>query len=524
MLAELTLAKLDSTTAPELADKFEVTGFPTMVLFTRDAKPENLKQLGPHNDVFIAAHMADKLLGGRSLCVCVFVFSPSYVSLCVPGGHVVLQIDTAAGLHDYRRQSEVTCVLVAPEDSQLVEVFMEAANELPVSYMTATAEPSSMPVDKTGTCTTGEACLLVFHASVPARNRAVAHTALRDMDAQTMQAWIRKADMPPELRQGPFLSSWMQQIILVGSSEDTSDGGSVARKVFDYAAKGSSVYFSAEVLQTELAQKWLLEAAQTNENLQLPTMVMLDIEKGKLNRVAIWNRSLTPAKGEDENAVVDQARAWAHEITGLEPKPMDKKPKISESDLANNPHLSGAAKVKEEEEKKVIDDAKASKKKQLEASDHEIKLPAGKDLSDLTEDDFDSKDDYHTWMKNRKKKKEADERAEQMHQSFSRGRPTLKNSEVYKMATARAGVSNSALAKERQQKEYVAVVEMCSSIGSQEGAHKHDKGKHKVHAGLDEFMNHIGIWYVNSLRAPDMVYTKGCGCARIYTRQIASAV
>lgn len=78
MLAELTLAKLDSTTAPELADKFEVTGFPTMVLFSPDAKPENLKQLGPHNDVFIAAHMANKLLGGLSLRLCASVFSPSH--------------------------------------------------------------------------------------------------------------------------------------------------------------------------------------------------------------------------------------------------------------------------------------------------------------------------------------------------------------------------------------------------------------------------------------------------------------
>lgn len=521
MLAELTLAKLDSTTAPELADKFEVTGFPTMVLFSPDAKPENLKQLGPHNDVFIAAHMANKLLGGLSLRLCASVFSFLTHSLCVSGGHVVLQFDSAAGLHDYRRQSEVTCVLVAPDDSQLVEIFMEAANGLPASYMTATVEPSSVSVDKTGTCTTGEACLLVFHASVPARNQAIAHTALRDMDALTMQAWIQKSDMPPELRQGPFLSSWMQQIILIGSSEDTSDGGSVARRVFDYAAKGSSVYFSAEVLQTELAQKWLLEAARTQENLQLPTMVMLDIEKGKLNRVSFWKRSLTPAEGEDENAVVDQARAWAHDITGLEPKPMDKKPKISESDLANNPHLSGAAKVKEGEEKKVIDDAKTSKKKEkLEAADHEIKLPAGKDLSELTVDDFESKDDYHTWMKNRKAKKEADERADQMRQSFSRGRPTLDKSQVYKMASARAGVSDSALAKERQLKEYVAVVEMCSSIGSKEGAKNHDKGKHKVHAGLDDFMNYIGIWYVNTLRAPDMVYTKGCGCACIHTRQI----
>ena len=56
------LAKLDATTAPEIAGKYGVTGFPTMVLYTRDKDPTvtdgstgediNLKQLGPHNDVY----------------------------------------------------------------------------------------------------------------------------------------------------------------------------------------------------------------------------------------------------------------------------------------------------------------------------------------------------------------------------------------------------------------------------------------------------------------------------------------
>ncbi len=497
MLAELTLAKLDSTTAPEVAGEYGVTGFPTMVLFTPDGKPENLKQLGPHNDVFIAAHMASKLLGG----------------------HVVTLLDSAQGLHEFRQQSELTCVLSATDDSKLVDMFMEAVDNLPVSYMTATADPSFVPADKTGTCTAGFACLMVYHASVPSLNRAVAHTDLGKMDTLTMQAWMMKADIPQEIRQGPFLSSWMQQIILVGSSEDTSDGGSIARNVFDYAAKGSSVYFSDEVLQTELAHKWILEAANSDDNLQLPTMVLLDIEKGKLNKVSIWGRSLTPTEGEDENAVVDEARAWAHDTTGLEPKPMDTKPKISESDLANNPHLATMTKEKEKEkeEEKVIYGKKMSKEEQLEAAGHEIKLPEGKDLGDLTMEDFASKDEYHTWMKNRAKQKEADELAEQLHKGFSRG-PSMKKSELFNMATERRGLTNSALSKERQEKEYVAVVEMCNSIGSEEGAKAHDKGKHKMHDGLDKFMNHIGIWYVNNLRASDMVYTKGCGCVSTLVR------
>jgi hypothetical protein len=56
------------------------------------------------------------------------------------------------------------------------------------------------------------------------------------------------------------------------------------------------------------------------------------------------------------------------------------------------------------------------------------------------------------------------------------------------------------------------VVEMCNVIGTEEGVKYHDKGKHATHEGLDKFMKHIGLWYVNTMKASDMVYTKGCGC------------
>lgn len=481
--ADLTLAKLDATIASEVAQEYEVTGFPTMVLFTQDNKPENLEQLGPHNDVFIATYMANKLLGG----------------------HFVTRLSSSDDVNNFRRQSELSCILVAPPGSQLVQMFKEAADKLPVSYMTATADPRAVPpVDKA--CTAGESCLLVFHESVPSRNRAVAHTDLGNMDAVSMYSWMIQGDIPQELRQGPFLSSWMQQIILLGSSEDTDHESSTARQVFDYAAKGSSVFFSDEVLQTELAHKWIIEAADLDENLQLPTMVMLDIEKGKLNQVVIWNRSLVPAEDEDENAVVEQARTWAHDVTGLEPKLMDKKATISPSDLANNPHLKEAMNTEHGEEI-VVYDAKLSKEEQLKAAGHDTKIPDGKDLIELTEADFESKDDYHTWMKNRKRDTEAKRLAEELHEKSS---TAVKNKlKPFKMTTGRWGMDASAIENERTQHKYVAVVEMCLSIGDGQGAQKEDDG----HSGLDKFMNHVGIWYVNELKGTDMVYTKGCGCA-----------
>ena len=55
----------------------------------------------------------------------------------------------------------------------------------------------------------------------------------------------------------------------------------------------------------------------------------------------------------------------------------------------------------------------------------------------------------------------------------------------------------------------------CVSVrlsADEEGVKYHDKGKHATHEGLDKFMKHIGLWYVNTMKASDMVYTKGCGC------------
>ena len=66
--------------------------------------------------------------------------------------------------------------------------------------------------------------------------------------------------------------------------------------------------------------------------------------------------------------------------------------------------------------------------------------------------------------------------------------------------------------QERVTKDHIAVVEMCNVIGTEEGVKYHDKGKHATHEGLDKFMKHIGLWYVNTMKASDMVYTKGCGC------------
>ena len=59
--------------------------------------------------------------------------------------------------------------------------------------------------------------------------------------------------------------------------------------------------------------------------------------------------------------------------------------------------------------------------------------------------------------------------------------------------------------------EHVAIVELCSTIGREEGVKNADGGKHAAHVGLEEFMKHRGFFYVNNMRAADLSYTKSCG-------------
>jgi len=309
----------------------------------------------------------------------------------------------------------------------------------------------------------------------------------------------------------------MKQVILLGESEHT-EHGHPARKAYDYAAKGSSVYFSDAVMTSHEAHKWAIEASEhkgvvvgedgvSRENAEFPTMMIVDIEKGKLKNCVLWHRTLTPRAGEDENDVVELARTWVHDQFGVTSKAdaTGNKPKISAADLAANPHLEGTVDVQEE----VVYDVKMTKEEELAAAGYDKHKVAGDKKKPKTISDFDSKDDYHTYMKDEARREKAGATAENMRKEkeMYRGKGEKKNAYTG-VSAKRAGMTNEEVAEERKQVNFVAVVEACSSIGT--GGQIKD-GPHADHAGLDKYMGSVGFWYINTLRSPDMIYTKQCG-------------
>lgn len=104
----MTLAKLDATTAPEIASQYGVSGYPTLVLFTADGGHENLKQLGPHNDAYIALFLAKKVLGA-----------------------IVEPLSSAGEVDAFRERAEVVSVLYTDDvNSQAAQTFMSASMKL----------------------------------------------------------------------------------------------------------------------------------------------------------------------------------------------------------------------------------------------------------------------------------------------------------------------------------------------------------------------------------------------------------
>lgn len=381
------------------------------------------------------------------------------------------------------------------------------------------ATPEDAP-NSIGNCELGEACLVVYHATLPEKTTAISEKELIGMDANLMTSFMNQADLPPEVRRGPFLSPWMKQVILLGDKDHTAPDNA-ARKTYDYAAKGSSVDFSDVVMQTHAAHKWAIEASQHKgvvigedgvgrENAEFPTMMIVDIEKGKLKKCVIWHRTLMPRAGEDQNDVVEQARTWVHEQFGLTSNAdaTGKSPSISAADLAANPHLAGSV------EDEVVYDVKMTKEEELAAAGYD-KHSKHKDFGGAnppkTLEDFGGdKDDYHTHLKDTAKRAKSDASAEKIMRAKNLLRsPKGEKTNGYTGVSAkRAGMSAEEVAEERAKVDYVAVVEACSSIGQGE---KIKEGPHAGHQGLDKYMGSVGFWYINTLRSANMVYTKACG-------------
>ena len=94
----MTVAKFDATTDHAIASKYGLSGYPTLVLFNEDGTTTNLKQLGPHNDAWIANWLRRRVTGTATK-----------------------KLTTADEVKEFRAAAEVVCVFFSDSQSAVFE-------------------------------------------------------------------------------------------------------------------------------------------------------------------------------------------------------------------------------------------------------------------------------------------------------------------------------------------------------------------------------------------------------------------
>jgi len=266
-----------------------------------------------------------------------------------------------------------------------------------------------------------------------------------------------------------MLSPWMDQVVLLGGTEQDSHDD-LPRKIFDYGAKGSRLYFVPDVLKTRAAHDWIIEASGGGKP-ELPLVALVSVVKGRVLRVERMSHSLQPRTGDrDENELVEAVQEWVAEISGVAGLP-GKKGKIERE------FLRSTGKVKAHE----LDDHTPE--------DGKAKIP----LHELSYDDFESKEEYHKFKK-RQNAIEAEAAKNKPRQPLTPRKkvvrkPTVSEESMLKsrqamefVASASAQPSSPNPCSAHQRTHTGAVVEVCSTIGSVDGVGE----KHPEHQGLEE--------------------------------------
>eukprot|EP01051_Picozoa_sp_SAG22_P014911 SAG22_NODE_1875_length_3388_cov_17.483223_2_plen_275_part_00 len=106
----VTVGKFDATSDGALARRYGVSGYPTFVWIAADGKSTNLKQLGPHNDAWIANNILWRATGVNSI-----------------------KVSDEAQLAEFRDSAEVTVVLFNTEQQSVQDktrLFQQAADSV----------------------------------------------------------------------------------------------------------------------------------------------------------------------------------------------------------------------------------------------------------------------------------------------------------------------------------------------------------------------------------------------------------
>lgn len=290
--AEVTVAKFDATTAPELGSKYGISGYPTLVLFNADGSTDNLKQLGPHNDNYIANFLARKVAGTGTA-----------------------KLASGADVELFRKKVEVCVVLFCDEGQpEYLEEFeaLSMRYEPTVRFAIAPLAEAKQYATEAG----AEPAVVVF------RQTGDATVALSNgpWSAGQLSNFIRENDVPGQIRATILQNTWKRILVLVGEGA-ASEHEHPFRQVYDFAAKDAAYVFSDRIISSQVAADWIMAAggSDASADLSKPTAAFIHVEKGVVRQVELYGKPLIApgltagSKGAPGTATV-ALNTWANSI------------------------------------------------------------------------------------------------------------------------------------------------------------------------------------------------------------------
>jgi hypothetical protein len=252
------LAKFDATTDGQVAHKYGLSGYPTLVLFNTDGSTDNLKQLGPHNDAWIANWMRRRVLGTAA----------------------IKRLASATEVSEFRAVAEVVCVLFSDGESDDFDAVALRWGDPSLRWAIAPAALASEFAKGSG----GGPTAAVFRQTGDV-------TAVLDTPGwgqKELTSFVHGNDVPSLLRRVVLLNTWMHIIVLLG--ERAADKHEHPfRQVYDFAAKGQSVVYDSNIISQREACDWILAAGGSDEKMDLskPTAAYIFVEKGIVKQVEL---------------------------------------------------------------------------------------------------------------------------------------------------------------------------------------------------------------------------------------------
>lgn len=256
----MSLAKFDATTDHSIASKYGLAGYPTLVLFNDDGSTDNLKQLGPHNDAWIANWLRRQVLGTATK-----------------------QLNTADEVNQFRAVAETVCVLFSDGGDPQSSFFESVALKWTDTSLRWAIAPADL-AKKFASGSSGSV-VAVFRQTGDA-------TAVLDKPEWTtgdLSNFVRSNDVPSMIRRVVLQNTWMHIVVLLG--EFAADKHEHPyRQVFDFAAKGQAIVYDSNVISNPDAVGWVLAAggSKSKPNLEEPTAAYIHVEKGVIKQVELY--------------------------------------------------------------------------------------------------------------------------------------------------------------------------------------------------------------------------------------------